>query len=203
MPTIEQIAHEIVAREGGYVNDPADPGGATKYGVTIHTLRALGRDKTGDGRVDAADVRALERSDAVEIFLTRYFDRPGLGALPPVLQPVVFDMFVNAGVMAIRLLQRLLIRRGHALAEDGTLGPKTLAATRAELAKGATALVDAYALMRRDFYYGLADARPASRKYARRRDGGKGGWITRAEEFMSPALRLTDDQHRARVSGWK
>ena len=203
MPTIEQIAHEIVAREGGYVNDPADPGGATKYGVTIHTLRALGRDKTGDGHVDAADVRALERADAVEIFLTRYFDRPGLGALPPVLQPVVFDMFVNAGVMAIRLLQRLLIRRGHALAEDGTLGPKTLAATRAELAKGATALVDAYALMRRDFYYGLADARPASRKYARRRDGGKGGWITRAEEFMSPALRLTDDQHRARVSGWK
>lgn len=44
MQSIEEIAAEIVAREGGYVNDPADPGGATKYGVTIHTMRRLGLD---------------------------------------------------------------------------------------------------------------------------------------------------------------
>lgn len=202
MLSIQDIAHEIVAREGGYVNDPADPGGPTKYGVTLATLRACGRDKTGDGKITAADVQALDRAEAVEIFLTRYFDRPGLGALPPVLQPVVFDMYVNAGVMAIKLLQRVLRGRGHLVADDGLLGPKTLAATRAEIAKGATAFVDAYAVARRDFYYGLADARPASRKYARRKDGGKGGWITRAEEFLSPVLRLTPDQHRARIAQW-
>ena len=46
------------------------------------------------------------------------------------------------------------------------------------------------------------DARPASRKYARRRDGGKGGWIARAEEFISPRYHLTDAQHRARVASW-
>jgi len=54
MQTVRQIAEEIVAREGGYVNDPDDPGGATKYGVTIGTMRRLGLDLTGDGRVDAA-----------------------------------------------------------------------------------------------------------------------------------------------------
>jgi hypothetical protein len=71
-----------------------------------------------------------------------------------------------------------------------------------EAAMGAQALVDHYGIARREFYYGLADARPASRKYARRKDGGKGGWITRAEAFISPALRLTDAQHQARVAAW-
>ena len=41
MHDIEEITAEIVRREGGFVNDPDDPGGATKYGVTIHTLRAV------------------------------------------------------------------------------------------------------------------------------------------------------------------
>ena len=42
MKTVRELAREIVAREGGFVNDPDDPGGATKYGVTIHTMRRLG-----------------------------------------------------------------------------------------------------------------------------------------------------------------
>ena len=61
MQSVTEIAKEIVAREGGFVNDPDDPGGATQYGVTIHTMRRLGMDLTGDGRVDVADVRALTR----------------------------------------------------------------------------------------------------------------------------------------------
>ena len=66
MQSIQEIAAEIVAREGGYVNDPADPGGATKYGVTIHTMRRLGLDLAGNGRVNAADVRRLTRAQAVD-----------------------------------------------------------------------------------------------------------------------------------------
>lgn len=202
MPDVHQIALEIVAREGGFVNDPADPGGATNHGVTIGTLRALGRDLTHDGRVDVADVRELTRADAVEIFLSQYFDRPGLSRLPEALQPVVFDMYVNAGAMAVKLLQRVLKACGHPLRDDGVIGPATLSAAKAEAAKGAQALIDRYSIARRDFYYGLADARPASRKYACRKDGGKGGWITRAESFLSPALRLSEAQHQARVAAW-
>lgn len=202
MPNVHDIALEIVAREGGFVNDPADPGGATNHGVTIGTLRALARDVTHDGHVDAADVRALTRDDAVEIFLSQYFDRPGLSRLPEAVQPSVFDMYVNAGMMAVKLLQRVLKAAGHGVRDDGIIGLATLTAARAEAAKGAQALIDRYGAARRDFYYGLAEARPASRKYACRRDGGKGGWITRAESFISPALCLTDAQHKARVAGW-
>ncbi len=202
MANVHEIALEIVAREGGFVNDPADPGGATNHGVTIATLRALARDVTHDGHVDVADVRALTRNDAVEIFLSQYFDRPGLSRLPEALQPCVFDMYVNAGMMAVKLLQRVLKAAGHAIKDDGQIGPATLAAARAEAAKGAQSLIDRYGTTRRDFYYSLADARPASRKYACRRDGGKGGWITRAESFISPALCLTQAQHQARVAAW-
>ena len=49
MLSVEAIADEILAREGGYVNDPDDPGGATNHGVTIHTMRRLGLDLDGDG----------------------------------------------------------------------------------------------------------------------------------------------------------
>ncbi len=202
MPNVHDIALEIVAREGGFVNDPADPGGATNHGVTIGSLRALARDVTQDGHVDVADVRALTRDDAVEIFLSQYFDRPGLSRLPESIQPSVFDMYVNAGMMAVKLLQRVLKASGYPLRDDGQIGPATLSAARAEAAKGAQSLIDRYGIARREFYYTLADARPASRKYACRRDGDKGGWITRAESFISPALCLTQVQHQARVAAW-
>ena len=64
-------------------------------------------------------------------------------------------------------------------------------------------LADAYGIARRNYYYALADRRPASRKYARRRDGGKGGWICRAEEFISPRYHLTDAEHRKRTASWR
>ncbi len=202
MSDVREIAQEIVAREGGFVNDPADPGGATNHGVTIATLRALARDGNGDGLVNVADVQALTADDAVDIFLRQYFDRPGLARLPEALQPSVFDMYVNAGAMAVKLLQRVLKFCGYGVVDDGVLGPVTSAAATTEAAKGAQALVNRYGIARRDFYYGLADARPSSRKYATTKAGGKGGWITRAESFISPDLRLTDAQHHARIAAW-
>jgi hypothetical protein len=63
-------------------------------------------------------------------------------------------------------------------------------------------LADAYGIARRSYYYRLADRRPASRKYARRSDGGKGGWITRAETFIAPRYHLSAAQHRERVAAW-
>jgi len=97
MPDIQDIARAIVAREGGFVNDPDDPGGATKHGVTIHTMRRLGLDLTGDGQVDISDVRQLTRAEAERIFLQHYFHGPRIAGLPEVLQASVFDMYVNAG----------------------------------------------------------------------------------------------------------
>lgn len=202
MRTVRAIAEEIVAREGGYVNDPDDPGGATNCGVTIHTMRRLGLDLDGDGDVDTRDVRRLTRSKATDIFVEHYFKRPRVADLPEVLQPSVFDMYVNAGANAARILQRLLNRMGQSVVVDGAIGPQTIAAARAAAAAAPDHIADAYGIARRNYYYALADGRAASRKYARRRDGGKGGWITRAEEFISPRFHLSAGQHKARVAAW-
>lgn len=202
MMTVDQIAAQIVAREGGFVNDPDDPGGATKYGVTIGTLRRLGIDLNGDGRSGVDDLRLLTRAQAARIFVDHYFRGPRLDQLPAPLQPGVFDMQVSAGANAVRLVQRLATRMGQPCADDGIVGPRTIAAVRAAAEAAPDHIVDAYGIARRNYYYALADARPASRKYARRKDGGKGGWITRAEEFISARYRLTDRQHRERTATW-
>ncbi|MBS8228851.1 holin-associated N-acetylmuramidase [Vannielia litorea] len=202
MPTVDEIAREIVAREGGYVNDPDDPGGATKYGVTIGTLRRLGVDLDGDGRTTVRDVKRLSAEQARAIFIEHYFKRPRIAELPAVLHASVFDMYVNAGGNAVKILQRLLARMGQPCAVDGAIGPQTVAAARAAFEEAPGHLADAYGIARRNYYYSLADRRPSSRKYARRRDGGKGGWITRAEEFISPKYHLTEAEHRARVAKW-
>lgn len=200
--TVEQIAEDIVTREGGFVNDPDDPGGATNHGVTIHTMRRLGLDLNGDGAVTEQDVRVLSRQQAVSIFIDHYFKRPGIQNLPQDLHPSVFDMYVNAGAHAVRILQRLLQDMRIEVAADGVIGPQTIAGCVQGHAAAPDHFVDAYGIARRNYYYALADGRPASRKYARRRDGGKGGWILRAEEFISAQYHLTDQQHRDRTSAW-
>jgi lysozyme family protein len=202
MPSVEAIAKAIVDREGGFVNDPDDPGGATKFGVTIGTMRRLGIDLTGDGQVSVADVQRLTREKAVEIYVEHYFRRPRIDQLPEPVQPSVFDMYVNAGGNAVKILQRLLIEMGHDLEADGAIGPQTIRAAAVAQDAAPGLLADAYGIARRNYYYALGDERPASRKYARRRDGAKGGWITRAEEFISPRFHLTDAQHCARVASW-
>ncbi|MFN6980183.1 MAG: putative peptidoglycan-binding domain-containing protein, partial [Gemmobacter sp.] len=110
--------------------------------------------------------------------------------------------YVNAGAHAVRILQRMLVKMGFATAVDGVIGPQTVSHAHQAAARAPALIADAYAIERRNYYYALADARPASRKYARRRDGGKGGWIRRAEEFMSPRFHLTEAQHRERTKGW-
>ena len=202
MQSVEDIADDIIAREGGFVNDPDDPGGATNHGVTIGTMKKLGLDLNRDGLVDVLDVKALSRDRAKRIFLQHYYHAPGISRLPEVLRASVFDMQVNAGGNAIRLLQKLLREMGHDIAVDGRIGPRTEAAAAAAFRDAPDHLADAYGIARRNYYYRLADRRAASRKFARRRDGGKGGWITRAEEFMHPRFRLTAAEHRQRTAKW-
>ena len=198
MKSVRQLATQIVAREGGFVNDPDDPGGATNFGVTIHTLRRL---RPGQ-RVTVQDVRALTREQAIDIYIEHYFIAPRIAELPEPLWASVFDMYVNAGANAVRILQRLFLQMGVQVAVDGVIGPQTIAAAHRAYNMAPGHLVDAYGIARRDYYYAIADRRPASRKFARRHDGGKGGWITRAEEFITPRFHLSADQHRERTRGW-
>ena len=202
MQTIHEITDEILRAEGGYVNDPDDPGGATNHGVTIHTMRRLGLDLDGDGTITPHDVKKLTRKKAGEIFQQHYFHGPRINALPKPLQASVYDMYVNAGSNAVKILQSLLRNMGFDIARDGVIGPQTIRISFAAFAEAEAFLVDAYGIARRNYYYAIADRRAASRKYARKRDGGKGGWIKRAEAFMDPQYHLSDSEHRARTSKW-
>jgi lysozyme family protein len=203
MQSVVEIAEEIIIREGGFVNDPDDPGGATNWGVTIGTMRRLKLDLTGDGQVNISDVKVLKREQALSIFLREYFYKANIDKLPEALQASVFDMNVNAGAKAITLLQELLNKKGETLKVDGVIGYGTAQAAGRQFTKFGQNLVDDYGIERRDYYYALADRRPTSRKYAKREDGGKGGWITRAEEFISPDKHLTEYQHRNRTRTWR
>ncbi len=202
MQTVNEIAQDILSREGGFVNDPDDPGGATNHGVTIHTMRRLGLDLNGDGAIDTQDVRVLSVQQARDIFVDHYFNGPRLDKLPTPIQATVFDMYVNAGNNAVKILQRLLNQMRITVKVDGAIGPQTIRATATAIAAAPDHLVDAYGIARRNYYYGLADGRSASRKYARRRDGGKGGWIARAEAFIAPKYHLTPQQHAKRTASW-
>lgn len=204
MQTVDELAAEIVRREGGFVDHPNDPGGATQYGVTIGTMRQLGLDLDKDGDIDVDDVKKLTVQDAIRIFKNRYYRKPGIWRLPEPLQASVFDMQVNAGANAIRILQRLLneIEGAGTVTVDGVLGPATAGVAEVVHKDMQELLVDAYGIARRDYYYSIADRNPKLRVFARRRDGGKGGWITRAEEFMRSRFHLSDQAHYKRTETW-
>ena len=105
--------------EGGYSDHPADPGGATNMGVTRATL-ALARGRP----VSKAEVRALTRAEAAEIYKARFWHPVGGDLLAPGLDAAVFDYAVNSGpARASRALQQIL----GVGAEEG-VGPRTLAA---------------------------------------------------------------------------
>ncbi len=202
MKSIEAMADAIIQREGGFSDNPGDPGGATRFGVTLATLRRLGLDLTGDGKVDRRDLRKLDRKTARDIFIRDYYLRPRIDLLPEELRENVFDMYVNSGAQAVRLLQRLLGDMGHRVKVDGLIGPQTARAARLAAEEARGVIGDAYGIARRNYYYALADRRPRLRRFARRRDGGKGGWIRRAESFISPKYRLSDAEHARRVAAW-
>lgn len=155
----DQIA-KTLAFEGGYVDDPDDPGGETNYGIS----------KAAYPDVDIAD---LTEADAIAIYHRDYWQHPRIDQLPDSVAGKVFDMAVNMGpATAIRLWQGTLNDMGAnpPLIEDGRIGPATItASTNADqtgcLAKYKTALVAHYmAIIRRN---------PTMAKYQR-------GWLRRA-----------------------
>ena len=146
MQKINDIAQEILNAEGGFVNDPDDPGGPTNYGVTLKTLERLGHDLNQDGRVDIADLKKLSSTQAIQIFVQDYFYKPRIDQLPHMLHAPVFDMYVNAGTRAVKVLQCTLILFDMEITVDGVIGPITIAATQTAARRAPDHLVDAYGI---------------------------------------------------------
>jgi lysozyme family protein len=113
----------VLRHEGGFVNHPRDPGGATNRGITLRTLREWRQDDS----LTAEDVRALSESDAREIYLARFWNPIRGDELPPGLDLALLDFAVNSGQgRAVRVLQEVL-----GVATDGAIGRRTLDAVRA------------------------------------------------------------------------
>ncbi len=94
----------LFAHEGGYSHHPADPGGPTKYGITLVDYAAFKRRK-----VTAADVKAMPLADAKVIYRNKYWNTLRCSELPAGLDYAMFDYGVNSGVgRAARVLRRLL-----------------------------------------------------------------------------------------------
>lgn len=120
-PAFLTAVNRVLSHEGGYVNHPRDPGGETNWGVTVGVARENGF--TGS-------MRGMTRDDAVRIYEKCYWNRVRGDDLGMALGFQVFDAAVNHGAgNAIRWLQR-----AAGVADDGRLGPATLAAARARTA---------------------------------------------------------------------
>jgi len=158
----------VLAHEGGYVDDPRDPGGATNLGITIGTLSDwIGRPAT------KSDVQGLTKAAVAPIYRKRYWDALRCDDLPSGLDYAVFDFGVNSGVSrAAKYLQAVL-----RVPQDGKIGPVTIAAAKAA---DTTILIERLCANRLDFLKGLPTY-PVYRK----------GWTSRVEGVIEHALLMT------------
>ena len=111
----DDIIEVVLHHEGGYVNDPDDPGGETNFGIA----------KRSHPDVDIAN---LTKDGAKEIYKEHYWDRNKVEDLPEDLRHIYFDMCVNQGRgRAVKIMQRAANAKGADLVVDGGMGPKTIA----------------------------------------------------------------------------
>ena len=159
----------IFKAEGGYSDNPADPGGPTNYGITLATLRAY----EGDPNLTAEDVKKLTPAVAKEIYRTAYWNRMQCGALPVGLDLEVFDFGVNSGpAESVKTLQKIV-----GVTQDGSIGPITLAAVR-QFNVGD--LIGRFAQARLAFYQSLN--MPEFEQ----------GWATRVAQIQTAAAKMLE-----------
>lgn len=164
MTTAEQdrfarIVAVILRHEGGYVNNPADPGGETKYGISKKWYPYL-------------DIKNLTAAQAIDIYYRNWYLKLQLDKLTDErVATKTMDMAVNMGaVNGVRILQTSLIERGHDIDATGRMNDETIvAANKADAEK-------LLAVMRRRHarhYTRLIEATPALAVFEK-------GWMNRA-----------------------
>ena len=168
--TFAKAMPHVFSEEGGYVDLKADPGGATNLGITLATLSAW------EGRkVSKAEVRALTKAKATEIYRANFWDKIAGDDLPAGVDYAVFDFCINSGpARAVKMLQKVV-----GVDQDGIIGAKTLAAVRN---------ISADRVIN-----GLCDARLAWLKtLGTFKTFGK-GWTSRVSRVRSRALAFSRD----------
>lgn len=174
MKTINGAIEEVLANEGGYVNDSRDAGGETNFGITIATARANGY--TGP-------MRDMTRDFAREVYMRQYVQRPGFDKVAALSMPIAYELVdtgVNMGpAVAGKFLQRALNLLTDAnLVQDGVVGKASVAALEGFLkrrgAEGEKRLLALLNAFQGERYASLAEGRAANRAFIY-------GWLGRLE----------------------
>ncbi len=163
----QKVIPYIFNEEGGYVDNPSDPGGATNMGITITTLSAW------EGhQVSPEDVKEMTQATATQIYQTQFWNKIDGDNLPSGIDYAVFDFAVNSGPgRAAKMLQSVL-----GLPEDGVIGAQTVTAANT---RPAEEVINALCDARASWLEGLSTAASFGR-----------GWLARVGRVRSRALAL-------------
>lgn len=167
--------------EGGFVNDPVDPGGATNWGMSIRYLKGRGDvdgdgwldgDIDRDGDIDIDDIKQMTVDEAIDLYRSGFWDKYDYDQIKDyTVAARVFDMTVNMGARQTgKIVQRALNKTGHNLVVDGLVGRNTFKAINAT---DAEMLMAEIRLEHANFYLKLIEQKPELAKYKR-------GWLRRA-----------------------
>jgi lysozyme family protein len=167
----DQCMSYVFSAEGGYVDNPRDPGGATNMGITLDTLTAWRHEQ-----VSKADVQNLSRDEATAIYHANYWNVLRCGSLPSGIDVMVFDAGVNCGnAHSARTLQTIV-----ACAADGVIGPATLqAVNNAVGASGILSILTQFSRAQSSYYHSLSTF-----------DTFGAGWLKRVASTLSLAQQL-------------
>ncbi len=167
---IDSLIDEVIGREGGYSNHPADKGGPTRWGVTEAVARAHGF---------RGDMRGFPRDEAVAIYRRLYWEKPGFDRVSEQVPRVAAEMFdtgVNMGpATAVGFLTRALnaLNRNGSDFSDVAANPRVtdsiVSALQAFVSKrgrgGEAVLLKALESLQGERYLHLAEARPANEAF--------------------------------------
>jgi lysozyme family protein len=163
--------HHVMQSEGGYVNDPKDPGGETNLGVTKAAWSAyLGRP------IQDGEMKALTQDVVKPFYKKMYWDKVHGDDLPKGLDYLAFDFAVNAGTgQAAKFIQRAV-----GATDDGSIGPATLALV---MKTDPHELIDGFTKQKEAFYKDLAARKPDLSKFLN-------GWLVRTSTVSATAQTM-------------
>lgn len=181
MATFEKAIPRILLHEGGYVNNPSDPGGHTNYGITLGLIQDLHLDLNHDGTINYVDIKGMSVEDAKSIYRRQWWDKYQYGTInDQTLATKVFDFSVNMGSSrAHKLLQQAINSvTGGCLVVDGILGSSTFRVINEALKtpEQQQKVLDAYSNAVWAFYTSLAEKNPKLKTFLR-------GWRNRAYDI--------------------
>lgn len=169
MADVKKLTPFLLKWEGGFVDDPADLGGATNMGVTIGTYEAYCR-KKGYPKPTVERLKALSKEEWTEIMKSMYWDRWRADEIAnQSVANILVDWVWGSGAHGIKIPQKLL-----GVSVDGVVGPKTIAAINSENPRE---LFDRIKMARFDFIEEICRKRPVNNRFKR-------GWMNRINDLI-------------------